>query len=231
MTDTTALIAQVKARGPATGFTDTADDVELPPGVDRATAKIFRPLRVGDLTLQHRVVHPGLGRCRSANGAESPLAAKYFAQRTRPGSLMISQATGVSAESVAWQWAANLDNATQQAALSRVIQAVHDKGGYWFQQLFHVGRGTTPALVKLARERAGLRNPPPYGYRPVSSSAVAESGLNTHSGEHSGIPHPLTVTEIHCIRDDFKRAAQRAVAAGADGIEVGHLPVLCEPFF
>lgn len=127
---------------------------------------------------------------------------------------------GVSAESAAWQWAASLDNLTQQAALSRVIQAVHDKGGYWFQQLFHVGRSMTPALVKLARERAGLRSPPPYGYRPVSASAVAESGLNTHSGEHSDLPHSLTIEEIHCIRDDFKKAAQLAVEAGADGIEV-----------
>jgi 2,4-dienoyl-CoA reductase-like NADH-dependent reductase (Old Yellow Enzyme family) len=203
----TSLIAQASARSPVTGFTDMADAVELPPEIDRAKAKIFQPLRVGDLNLQHRIVHPALGRSRSAYGAETPLEAKYFAQRTKPGSLMISQATGVSAESAAWQWAASLDNATQQAALSRVIQAVHEKGGFWFQQLFYAGRGTTPALVKLARERAGLKDPPPYGYCPVSASAVEELGLNTQLGEHSAPPHPLTIEEIHSIRDDFKKAA------------------------
>jgi 2,4-dienoyl-CoA reductase-like NADH-dependent reductase (Old Yellow Enzyme family) len=223
------LIDQIKARGPVLGFTDTANDVALPSEIDRKKAKIFHPLRVGDLTIQHRVVHPALGRSRSAYGAESPLAIKYFAQRTTPGSLMISQATGVSAESAAWQWAASLDNATQQAALSRVIQAVHDKEGHWFQQLFHVGRCTTPALVKLARQRAGLEGTPSYGYRPVSSSAVAESGLNTHSAENAGIPHSLTVEEIHGIQDDFKRAAQRAIEAGADGIEVWPLHRFCGP--
>jgi 2,4-dienoyl-CoA reductase-like NADH-dependent reductase (Old Yellow Enzyme family) len=115
-----ALIEQANTRGPVPGFTDAASRIELPPEIDRTKAKIFRPLRVGDLILQHRVVHPGLGRSRSAFGAESPLAAKYFAQRTTPGSLMISQATGVSAESAAWQWAASLDNSTQQNALSHV---------------------------------------------------------------------------------------------------------------
>jgi 2,4-dienoyl-CoA reductase-like NADH-dependent reductase (Old Yellow Enzyme family) len=226
MADITALLEQAKTRAPVTGF--AANDVELPPGLDRAKAKLLLPLRVGDLTLQHRIVHPALGRSRSAYGAETPLAAKYFSERTTPRGLLISQATGVSAESVAWQWAASLDNDTQQAALSRVIQAVHDKEGYWFQQLFHVGRCTTPALVKLARERAGLSGPPPHGYRPVSSSSVAESGLSTHAGEPCGLPHPLTIEEIHGIREDFKKAAQRAVEAGADGIEVS--PLLLQLF-
>ncbi|CEL11162.1 Putative 12-oxophytodienoate reductase [Aspergillus calidoustus] len=150
---------------------------------------------------------------------ESPLAAKYFSQRTTPGSLIISQATGVGAEWAAWPWAAGLDTPEQQQALSRTIRAVHEKSGYWFQQLFHVGRCTSPALVKLARDRAGLPNPPPYSYRGVSASAVAESGINTHSGEPFGEPHPLTVEEIHRIRDDYKRTAQSSVDAGADGIE------------
>ena len=220
-TDILTLVSQANARGPTSGFTDTPDDHdELPPEIDRAQAKIFAPLQVGDLTLQHRVVHAALGRSRSANATESPLAAKYFSQRTTPGSLMISQATGVAAEWAAWPWAVGLHNADQQAALSRTIRAVHEKGGYWFQQLFHVGRCTSPALVKLARERAGLFEPPSYGYLPVAPSAVAESGLNTHSGEPFGVPHVLTVEEIHGITRDFKRTAQSAVEAGADGIEV-----------
>lgn len=57
----------------------------------------------------------------------------------------------------------------------------------------------------------------------MSSSAVAESGLNTQSGENAGVPHSLTVKEIHSVRDDFKEAVKRAVEAGADGIEVGPL--------
>lgn len=221
--DVASIVAQANARGPTSGFTDVDDsDVQLPPEINRANAKIFQPLQIGELKLQHRIIHAALGRSRSADSTESPLAAKYFSQRTTPGGLMISQATSVGGEWAAWPWAVCLDSDAQQTALARTIEAVHDNNGYWFQQLFHVGRCTSPALVKQARDRLGLYHPPPYGYRPVSASAVAETGLNTHSGEPFGIPHSLTVEEIHRIIGDFKRTAQLAVDAGADGIEVSN---------
>ncbi|KAF5564678.1 nadph2 dehydrogenase, partial [Fusarium pseudoanthophilum] len=89
--DPVALVAKANARGPTTGFTDVDDNAEpLPAGFDTKNAKIFTPLKVGDLTLQHRVVHAALGRSRAAHSTESPLAIKYFEQRTTPGALMIS---------------------------------------------------------------------------------------------------------------------------------------------
>lgn len=221
MGDIVTLVAHANARGPTSSFTDVADhETSLPHGFDLDSAAIFRPLKVGDLVLKHRVVHAALGRSRSANATESSLAAEYFKQRTTPGALMISQATSIGLEWIAWPWAAGLERSDQVDALKGTISAVHEPGGFWFQQLFHVGRCTSPALVKRARDLAGLPYPPSYGYRPVSSSAVAESGINTHSGEPFGTPHALTIEEIHRIQDDFKQTSQRAFNAGADGIEV-----------
>ncbi|KAM0575208.1 hypothetical protein ACHAO2_006595 [Verticillium nonalfalfae] len=218
--DIVDLVAKANARGPTSGFTDVDDDAEeLPTEFDIENAQVFKPLKVGDLTLQHRIVHAALGRSRAINSAESPLAIKYFAQRTTPGALMISQATGVSLESKAWPWSANLETEEQKTAVANIVQVVHEKGGFWFQQLTHVGRCTSPGLVKLARKQIGLKTPPYYGYLPVSASAVAESGVNTHSGEPFGVPHALTVEEIQGIVSDFKRAATLAASAGADGIE------------
>ncbi|KAM0495351.1 hypothetical protein ACHAP9_008542 [Verticillium nonalfalfae] len=222
--DIVDLVAKANARGPTSGFTDVDDDAEeLPTEFDIENAQVFKPLKVGDLTLQHRIVHAALGRSRAINSAESPLAIKYFAQRTTPGALMISQATGVSLESKAWPWSANLETEEQKTAVANIVQVVHEKGGFWFQQLTHVGRCTSPGLVKLARKQIGLKTPPYYGYLPVSASAVAESGVNTHSGEPFGVPHALTVEEIQGIVSDFKRAATLAASAGADGIESLHL--------
>ncbi|KLO88642.1 Uncharacterized protein LW93_4452 [Fusarium fujikuroi] len=221
--DLVTLVAKTNARGPTTGFTDVDDDAEpLPAGFDTGNAKAFSPLKVGDLTLQHRIVHAALGRSRAARSTESPLAVKYFEQRTTPGALMISQATGVSLKSKAWPWSATLQTEEHKRAIADIIRVVHKKGGFWFQQLTHVGRCTSPGLVKHAYKEAGL-DPPPYGYLPVSSSAVAETGVNTHSGELFGVPHALTVEEIKEIIADFKRAAALAVEAGADGIELLHL--------
>ncbi|KAF2848031.1 12-oxophytodienoate reductase [Plenodomus tracheiphilus IPT5] len=219
--DIVDLVAKANARGPTSGFTDVDDEAdELSPSFDLENAKIFTSLKVGDLTLQHRIVHAALGRSRSINSSESPLAVKYFEQRTTPGALMISQATGISLESVAWPWSATLETETHKAAVADIVHVVHKNGGFWFQQLTHVGRCTSPGLVKLARKRIGLKEPPYYGYRPVSASAVAESGINTHSGEPFGVPHALTVDEILGIVADFKRAARLVKEAGADGIEL-----------
>ncbi|KAF5586098.1 nadh:flavin oxidoreductase nadh oxidase [Fusarium subglutinans] len=218
--DLVALVAKANARGPITGFTDVDDVAEpLPANFDTENAKVFTPLKVGDLTLQHRVVHAALGRSRAAHSTESPLAIKYFEQRTTAGALMISQATGVSLKSKAWPWSATLETDEHKDAIADIVQAVHKKGGFWFQQLTHVGRCTSPGLVKHAHKKAGL-GPPSYGYLPVSSSAVAETGVNTHSGEPFGVPHALTLEEVQGIVADFKRAAALAVEAGADGVEI-----------
>jgi 2,4-dienoyl-CoA reductase-like NADH-dependent reductase (Old Yellow Enzyme family) len=208
-------------RHPTAGFTDIPEnDVELPAGFDREKAKIFTPLQVGPFLLNHRIVHSALGRSRSAHGIESPHAAEYFRQRTTPGSLIISQATSVSLECIPWPWSVALHTPTQIQALSRTIAAVHEKGGIWFQQMFHPGRTTSPSLVKRAWEKAGHLEPPKYGYQPVSSSDVGESGINTHSGEPFGQPRPLTLEEIKELRGAYKSTAEKAVLAGADGIEV-----------
>ncbi|KAH7361534.1 hypothetical protein B0T11DRAFT_226116, partial [Plectosphaerella cucumerina] len=216
------LVAKANARGPTSGFTDVSPDANeaYPEGFDPSKAKILTPLKVGDLILQHRIVHAPLGRSRCANHTETPLAVEYFRQRTTPGALMVSQATATSLASMAWPWGLSIEGPKRLAAVAKVIDAVHEKGGYWFQQLTHVGRASSPGLVKASRARAGIYEAPAYGYRCVSSSAVAESGINTHSGEAFGVPHALEVAEIRELVAEFKETARSVASVGADGIEV-----------
>lgn len=213
-------VAKANARGPTSGFTDVDDDqVQLPEGFDRISAKLFKPLKVGAFNLSHRVVHAALGRARSLELREPLLAAEYFAQRATPGGLFISQATGVTPGYLIGPFQVGLHRQDQIDALAKVIDVVHQGGGIWFQQLFHSGRACSPALIKLGYELEGIPEPE-YGYLPVSASSIGESGLNTHSGEPFGIPHALTIPEIQKVVQDFKDAAVNAVKAGADGIEV-----------
>ncbi|KAH6670305.1 12-oxophytodienoate reductase [Plectosphaerella plurivora] len=215
------LVAKANARGPTSGFTDVSDaDEAYPEGFDPSKAKILTPLKVGDLILQHRIVHAALGRSRCANHTETPLAVEYFRQRTTPGALMVSQATGTSIACMGWPWGLAVEGPKRLAAVAKVIDVVHEKGGYWFQQLTHVGRASSPGLIKNSRARAGLYDAPSYGYLPVSSSAVAESGINTHSGEAFGVPHALEVDEIRQLVADFKETAKAVASVGADGIEI-----------
>ena len=64
------------------------------------TSKLFQPIKIGDVTLAHRVVFAPLTRCRAdKHGVHGDLAVEYYAQRASvPGSLLISEATYVSHE-------------------------------------------------------------------------------------------------------------------------------------
>jgi NADPH2 dehydrogenase len=65
-----------------------------------ANSQLFQPITVGDLRLQHRVVHAPLTRLRVTNQhVINRLVPEYYAQRaSEPGTLLISEATLVAAE-------------------------------------------------------------------------------------------------------------------------------------
>ena len=62
------------------------------------TPTLFKPIKVGRLTLQHRVVHAPLTRYRAyASHVPGPHHASYYAQRgSTPGTLIIAEATLIS---------------------------------------------------------------------------------------------------------------------------------------
>ncbi len=55
--------------------------------------KLFTPLRVGDMNLQHRIVFGPLTRGRCPGGKPGALNAEYYSQRTTPGGLIITEGT------------------------------------------------------------------------------------------------------------------------------------------
>ena len=68
--------------------------------MSRAASKLFKPIRVGNLQLSHRVVLAPLTRFR-ADDAHVPtdIMADYYAQRASvPGSLLITEATFIAAK-------------------------------------------------------------------------------------------------------------------------------------
>lgn len=63
-------------------------------------SKLFEPIKVGNIALQHRVVLAPLTRCKAdeAHVPYLPLVAEYYGQRaSRPGSLLITEATSIAA--------------------------------------------------------------------------------------------------------------------------------------
>lgn len=165
---------------------------------------------LGDLTLKNRMVMAPLTRMRSLPGnVPSALNATYYGQRSSFG-LIISEASQVSPQGIGYPGTPGIHSQEQVNGWRLVTQAVHEKGGLIFLQLWHVGRVSHPSL----QEGNAL---------PVAPSALAiKSKVFTATGEMADpvTPRALALEEIHQIVQQYKTGAENAKKAGFDGIEL-----------
>ncbi|HLG80887.1 MAG TPA: alkene reductase [Bradyrhizobium sp.] len=175
---------------------------------------LFSPLKVGPYQLAHRVVMAPLTRMRAAKPslAPRPLNAEYYAQRATPGGLLIAEASPVAATGFGNPGVPGIYTEAQIAGWRAVVDAVHAKGGIIFLQLWHVGRVSHSSFQ-------------PDGALPVAPSAVAistEYKTVTADGKPTTYetPRALETEEVAGIVAAFRQAAQNALAAGFDGVEI-----------
>src|SRR6266403_4044756 len=146
---------------------------------------------------------------------------EYYSQRASDGGLIISEATSISIAGRGWFGAPGLYSDEQVAGWKRLVDAVHAKGAHMFSQLWHVGRSSHESMTN--------------GAMPVAPSVVPEywrdstPTISTRSGWLKPSPHrALDIVEIPKIIEDYRKAAERAMAAGFDGVELhaanGYLP-------
>jgi N-ethylmaleimide reductase len=171
--------------------------------------KLFEPLKLGAITLPNRILMAPLTRCRAAeNHIPSDLMATHYAQRASAG-LIIAEATMVMEGNSAFWKEPGIYSAEQIAGWKKVTDAVHEKGGLIFLQIWHGGRACHPLLND--------------GAQPVAPSAIAitNSEVFTPEGMKPYVePRELTLEELPSIVDGFKKAAENAKLAGFDGVEV-----------
>jgi N-ethylmaleimide reductase len=185
--------------------------------------KLFSPVWIGPITLQHRVVMAPLTRSRSEQPGDIPgsLMLEYYTQRASEGGLIISEGTTISIAGRGWFGAPGMYSDEQVAGWKKVTGAVHAKGGRMFSQLWHTGRSSHVDMTN--------------GAVPVAPSVVpsywldATPSVSTPSGWVKPSPHrALDIAEIPGIVEDYRKAAERAKAAGFDGVELhaanGYLP-------
>lgn len=77
--------------------------------------KLFRPIRVGNVELTHRIVLAPLARLRTDEAhVTTDLVAEYYAQRASvPGTLLISEATAIAPKAGGFPNAAGIWNEEQ----------------------------------------------------------------------------------------------------------------------
>jgi NADPH2 dehydrogenase len=121
----------------------------------------------------------------------------------------VSEATIIAKNAVGCRNAPGIWSETQIASWKEITDAVHAKRCAIFCQLWHQGRTANPQVVEAE------------GFQLVSSSAVPTSSQN-----HT--PVAMTENMIWNTIEDYAAAAQNAMAAGFDGVEIhganGYLP-------
>lgn len=170
---------------------------------------LFQPLQVGALTLPNRILMAPLTRCRAEDGhVPGDLMATHYAQRASAG-LLIAEATMAMAGNSAFWHEPGIHSAAQVAGWKHVTDAVHKAGGRIFLQVWHGGRACHPLLND--------------GAQPVAPSAlpIRNDEVHTPEGKKPYVtPRALADAELPGIVAGFRHAAENALAAGFDGIEV-----------
>ena len=170
---------------------------------------LLDPITLGSLKLPNRMVMAPMTRNRADRlGVPSTLMAAYYAQRAEAG-LIITESVPVSPEGVGYPFTPGLFTAAQVDGWRRVTDAVHVRHGRVFVQLQHCGRISHPSLL-------------PGQSAPVAPSALKPVGqAMTYTGLQDFVtPRALGAGEIPAVVEQFRSAAQRALDAGFDGIEV-----------
>ena len=163
-----------------------------------ANTKLFQPISLGRLRLQHRIAMAPLTRFRADdNHVPLPSSTEYYVQRASThGTLIIAEATQISPNHSIEGNAPGLWSKAQIDGWRKITDAVHAKGSFIYCQLFAPGR-------------AGAKE----GYPLYSSSPTPmEPGAS--------VPQEMTEAEIWACIAEFGAAAKNAIEAGFDGIEL-----------
>ena len=170
---------------------------------------LYSPLKVGSVTVPNRIFMAPLTRCRAtAEHVPTALMAEYYAQRASAG-LIVAEATMVSEGNSAFWMEPGIYSAEQIAGWKEATAAVHAAGGRIFLQIWHGGRACHPLLNS--------------GTQPVAPSPIAIIGDEVHTPEGKKpyvTPRELRDDELPAIVASLKKAAENALTAGFDGVEV-----------
>ncbi|QPG76893.1 hypothetical protein FOA43_004287 [Brettanomyces nanus] len=188
-----------------------------------ANTNLFKPIKVGSVNLNNRLVHPPTTRIRNTDdlvATDSML--KYYEQRAEcnDGGLLIAEATFPAPEFGIYDYAPMIKTDRQVEAWRKIVKAVHDKGAAMSLQLWNLGN--TADAAQLKKHGLPLIAPSAWYFDEQSKKAAFEAGNPIK---------PLTIDGIHAMVKEYAAAAKRAVnIAKFDFVEIhaAHMYLLDE---
>lgn len=175
---------------------------------------LFAPYDLAGLTLNNRFVMAPMTRSRAPQDIATELIALHYTQRGTAG-LIVSEGTPISREGQGYLFNPGIYTPEQIEGWKLVTDSVRSVGGRMFAQLWHVGR-VSHTSIQLG------------GQAPVSSTSKAAEGATAFGYSEDGepgfvatsVPRALSTEEVGRVVEDFAQAAENAIAAGFDGVEI-----------
>lgn len=179
--------------------------------------QLLESTTIGGLNFTNKMAMAPMTRSRAnTNGEVSDLTVLYYTQRASAG-LIISEAINISEQALGSPYTPGIYTKEQIEAWKKVSNAVHEKDGKIFAQLWHTGR------VGHSIDKNNVL--------PVAPSAIAIQGqqhFTSQGPKEYETPRELGTAEVKQIILYYRQAAINAIEAGFDGVELhsafGYLP-------
>ncbi|MGO2478386.1 MAG: alkene reductase [Pseudoalteromonas sp.] len=171
------------------------------------TTDLLAPFKLNNsIELQNRVLMAPLTRCMADdNLVPTQAMVEYYARRADAG-LIISEATIIRPDAQGYPNVPGLFSDEQVQGWKKVTDAVHANGGKMFAQLWHVGRVAHPHF---------------FDGEVLAPSAIGIEGSVPRMRELTyQTPKAATTEDIKGLVADYVKAAENAIEAGFDGIEI-----------
>lgn len=173
--------------------------------------KAFKPIKIGNVELSHRIAFPPTTRYR-ANDDHTPsdLNLQYYDDRSKvPGTLLISEGTHLSPFTGVSRNVPGIWNDKHVRAWKKITDKVHENKSFIAIQFWPLGRVADPLYTKE------------LGVDLVSPSAVYWSDKHKQDIELSKVTYrEFTTEEIEQVKQDFLHGAKNAIKAGFDFVEL-----------
>jgi 2,4-dienoyl-CoA reductase-like NADH-dependent reductase (Old Yellow Enzyme family) len=176
------------------------------------TPHLFSPIRFRGVTLPNRISVSPMCQYSSTDGFANDWHLVHLGARAAGGAgLVFTEATAVLPEGRITPNDLGIWKDEHIAPLKRIVEFLHGQGAHAGMQLAHAGR---KASMNRPWDGERLLAPAEGGWTEVAApSAVAFS--DTYAK-----PHELNKEGIAAVKQGFAAAAQRALAAGFDVIEL-----------
>ncbi|MFQ6333472.1 NADH:flavin oxidoreductase/NADH oxidase [Methylophilus sp. 3sh_L] len=176
-------------------------------------ADLFSSYTLKGVTLRNRIAIPPMCQYMAEEGVANDWHQAHYASLARGGSgLVIVEATGVAPEGRITPGCLGIWNDAQAEQLRKIAAAIKAAGAVPGIQIAHAGRKASANKPWEGDDH--LPENDARAWQPIAPSAIAFGGGLTR------VPRAMTLDDIARVQHDFVAAAQRALAAGFEWLEI-----------